>query len=875
MKIQFRTCIHTTLAPISIGAGARPTLAARRSRRGPIASLFAFVTILATISLSSCVGLTSAGTGGTPGTSTGLLSASSTSVSFGNVSVGNTKIQTVTVTNTGTATVNVSQATITGAGYTVVGGNPTMSVAVGASATVQIQLAPTTTGTASGSLSVVSDASNSPLNISLTGTGTQSGLEMTPASINFGSVKVGQSTTQTVKLTNNGNVDLMVNVAQVSGTGFGMSGLSLPATIAAGKSMSFTAQFTPTLAQGMTGTIKFTDSAANSPQTLDLAGTGTGANSTLNANPGSIAFGSVAVGNNSTQTITLTNSGTSSVAISNATASGTGFTMSALSTMTLNAGASATFTAKFAPASAGSATGGITITSNATNPTMTIALSGTGTQAHLSANPSSVSFGSLQVGGSASVSVTLTNSGTGSISISGGTASGAGYTMSGLAATTLTAGQSTTFTAKFAPTVPGSATGSVSITNDAPGSPLTITLVGTGTQLQPGIGLNPTSVAFGSVAVSSSSSQNVTVTNSGTGALNITSATASGTGFSLTGLGAQTINAGASVTFAAKFLPTSTGSVTGNISISSNAPGSPATITLSGTGVQGQLTANPSSASFGTVVMGNSNSQTINLTNGGSAAISISQTTASGAGFSVTGLPTLPMTINAGSSKTFNAVFAPTGSGSVTGSISLVSNAPNSPFAISLSGTGQAATHLLSANPTSLNFNSVNDGSSSSLNVTLTNNGNSGITITTAAAAGAGFGASGVAGTSLTPNQTATLNVTFAPTGPGAVTGSVMVASNATNSPTITLSGTGVQASSHSVDLTWTASTSTGVIGYNIYRAAVSGGPYSILDSAPVSADAYTDSTVQSSQTYFYVVRAINGSGTESSNSSEVQAAIP
>jgi hypothetical protein len=194
---------------------------------------------------------------------------------------------------------------------------------------------------------------------------------------------------------------------------------------------------------------------------------------------------------------------------------------------------------------------------------------------------------------------------------------------------------------------------------------------------------------------------------------------------------------------------------------------------------------------------------------------------------------------------------------------------------ITLSGTGQAATQLLSANPTSLNFNSVNDGSSSSLNVTLTNTGNSSVIISTATAAGTGFGASGVAGTSLTPNQTATLNVTFAPTVPGAVTGSVLVASNATNSPTITLSGTGVQVSGHSVDLTWTASTSSGVIGYNIYRATVSGGPYSILDSAPVSADAYTDSTVQSSQTYFYVVRAINGGGTESSNSSEVQAVIP
>ena len=261
--------------------------------------------------------------------------------------------------------------------------------------------------------------------------------------------------------------------------------------------------------------------------------------------------------------------------------------------------------------------------------------------------------------------------------------------------------------------------------------------------------------------------------------------------------------------------------------------------------------------------------------NGGSAAVSVSQASVTGSGFTITNMPSLPMTINAGSSKSFNAVFTPTGAGSSTGSISVVSNAPNSPMAIALSGTGQAATLLLSANPTSLSFNSVNDGSSSQLNVTLTNTGNSSLMITSATASGTGFSATGVAGTTLSPNQTATLNVTFAPTSAGAVTGNVVIASNATNSPTISVSGTGVQAVTHSVDLTWTASTSSGVVGYNIYRGTTTGGPYSIVDSAPVAVDDFTDSTVQSAQTYFYVVRAIDGSGTESANSSEVQAIIP
>src|SRR5271155_5045824 len=88
--------------------------------------------ILVVAGLSSCSGYTTAasvsGTGGGGANSgypsAGVLSANSTSLSFGNVAVGSTGSQSVTVTNTGTATVNIASATISGAAYTVVGGNP-------------------------------------------------------------------------------------------------------------------------------------------------------------------------------------------------------------------------------------------------------------------------------------------------------------------------------------------------------------------------------------------------------------------------------------------------------------------------------------------------------------------------------------------------------------------------------------------------------------------------------------------------------------------------------------------------------------------------------------------------------------------------------
>jgi hypothetical protein len=182
----------------------------------------------------------------------------------------------------------------------------------------------------------------------------------------------------------------------------------------------------------------------------------------------------------------------------------------------------------------------------------------------------------------------------------------------------------------------------------------------------------------------------------------------------------------------------------------------------------------------------------------------------------------------------------------------------------------------LTPSTTSLNFNSVNIGSNLVLGMTFTNSGTVNITISNVTIAGPGFTAVGVSnGQIITPGQVVTLNVTFAPAGTGTVSGSIGVASNASNSPaTITLSGTGVQPIVHSATLNWTASTST-VIGYNVYRGTVSGGPYTKINSSVDGNTTFTDTSVQAGQTYFWVVTAVDSSNVESTHSSEVSATIP
>jgi hypothetical protein len=89
------------------------------------------------------------------------------------------------------------------------------------------------------------------------------------------------------------------------------------------------------------------------------------------------------------------------------------------------------------------------------------------------------------------------------------------------------------------------------------------------------------------------------------------------------------------------------------------------------------------------------------------------------------------------------------------------------------------------------------------------------------------------------------------------------------------LSGTCLTGVPHSASLNWTASTSSNVTGYNVYRAAQSGGPYTKLTSSPVAGTSYTDVTVQAGQSYYYVTTAVDSSSNESVYSNQATAAVP
>jgi fibronectin type 3 domain-containing protein len=109
----------------------------------------------------------------------------------------------------------------------------------------------------------------------------------------------------------------------------------------------------------------------------------------------------------------------------------------------------------------------------------------------------------------------------------------------------------------------------------------------------------------------------------------------------------------------------------------------------------------------------------------------------------------------------------------------------------------------------------------------------------------------------------------------GSTSAKVSFFSNASNSPSIqSVSGSGISAPQHRVTLSWNPNTSSGVIGYYVYRAGVSGGPYANITSLDPSST-YIDASVQGGKPYYYVVTSVDGSGKQSSYSNQVQAVIP
>lgn len=511
----------------------------------------------------------------------------------------------------------------------------------------------------------------------------------------------------------------------------------------------------------------------------------------------SLNFGSQQLNvKSSALTETLTNNQSVALNVSSITASGDfsetdncGQQLAAMATCTINV--------FFTPTATGTRNGTLTINDDAANSPQTATLTGTGVSTAISLSATSLAFGNQVLNTtSAGQSITVTNTGFGSVTISSVLASGS-YSQSGnCSGAILTQGQSCTVTASFTPVVTGTINGTITINDNATGAPHVVSMTGSA-MLAVSLSANLTFPALN--VGSTSAAQTMTLTNNQSQTMSFTFVTSGD--FSAIGGGATPCNgtlAGKSkCTFSVTFSPTINGQIKGALTITYNAPGSPSAGGLSGTGQNGPnppLTFTPANLGYGNVVLNTPVSKTVTVRNGGSAAITFSSITGSGA-FAAAPSGTAPCTgtLNAGKTCSISVTFTPQVTGTLVGGITIIDNASVSTQVIDASGAGILAATM---SPTNLNFGTVSVGSTSAVQVvTVTNNQVTATPINSVVASGDYVYTTGggvPCGANIPANGICTLGVAFSPTVTGAVNGILTLSYAAGSSPqVVSLSGTG------------------------------------------------------------------------------------
>jgi len=329
-----------------------------------------------------------------------------------------------------------------------------------------------------------------------------------PPSLSFASTSVGSTSTdspQTVTVWNIGNGDLTIQSANYP-TNFveNSSDTNLCNSddgIGGGASCDISVSFTPTTPGNLSGAVVLTDNNLNSSgatQSIQVSGTGVGvAAPVASITPATLPFGSVTVGTTSgSEAVKVSNTGNAPLNITSISIVGTDASDFALATgtdacgSTLAAGANCYIDVTFTPGSAGSFTATLQVTDNAAGSPQTAALTGTGTAPPAPAvtlAPNPVVFASQTIGTtSATTTVTLTNSGNATLTITGISITGtnptdfATTTGNNPCGSTLAAGASCSIYVTFTPASGVSFSATLSVADNAAGSPQTVALSGSG-----------------------------------------------------------------------------------------------------------------------------------------------------------------------------------------------------------------------------------------------------------------------------------------------------------------------------------------------------------------------------------------------------------
>ena len=513
--------------------------------------------------------------------------------------------------------------------------------------------------------------------------GTPPPVNLSSTSLLFGPQLVGTSSTgQTVTLTNNQATTL--NIFSVNASGDFLQAKTCGSTVPAGGNCTLTVTFRPTATGNRSGALTINDDAGNSPQVVNLSGTGIAPAVSLSAT--TLTFPGTLLGVSSgTKKVTLTNTGTAPLTVQTVAASGDFTESDSCIGSTIMPAKTCSIVITFNPSVAGAISGVITITDSATSPEL-INLSGSGLTP-VTVSPGGLNFGTVAVvTTSTAQTVSVVNNQNVSLTLS--YVASADYSASPGGSTpcngSLAAFSKCTISVTFTPNTSGLIRGGLTISHSAVFSPQVVNLMGNGSSGSAGaLTFLPASLSFKNVVGTTSAAKSVTVTNSSTSTINVGGIAASGN-YVATGSGIHpcggTLVAAAKCTFSVSFSPTVVGGINGAIAFSNDASVSPQFFNVLGTSVL------PVSFSPGTLTFGPQNRgsispiQVVTLTNNQTVSLAISGIVASG-DFVVNSAGSNPCgsSLPAAASCTFGISFAPSQTGVIKGVVTVSHDAPYNP----------------------------------------------------------------------------------------------------------------------------------------------------------------------------------------------------
>ena len=298
------------------------------------------------------------------------------------------------------------------------------------------------------------------------------------------------------------------------------------------------------------------------------------------------------VGQKDSTKFTVYNTGTAGLTSTISVVGSTAFTVST-SNINVPSGDSAKVTVYFQPVTAGPANATVHfVTNDANHNPVNVPVTGVTPYPILAFSASAVSFGTVKTGQFKDTTITISNTGTDTLKITSIVGTLAAFSARPTSAS-IAPGHNIVDTLRFTPSAGGSVSGRISVTSNSLTSPDTLGVNGTGSTLHPILTLSKSSIIFGNVKVGSFKDTVITISNVGTDTLKISGISTSNGVFTARPT-TRTVSPGQSFSDTLRFTPASTGGYSGRVFVASNAPSSPDTVTVSGTGVTPTDVSDPS-----------------------------------------------------------------------------------------------------------------------------------------------------------------------------------------------------------------------------------------------------------------------------------------